>query len=133
VKQGAADQTADRLSQPGRLAAGVSSSFTPPQAAREQISCPISCKPSGIVIHHHWNRIMDPEDTTASERFDIAKVVVLSGWSLNILTCLTIIGAATYMVVSGKPIDDQLKQWASTCLGFLFATFVPLVKDFISK
>ena len=49
------------------------------------------------------------------------------------LTCLTIIGAATYMALSGKPIDGPLKEWASMCLGFLFATFVPLVKDFISK
>jgi hypothetical protein len=51
----------------------------------------------------------------------------------NVLTCLTIIGAAVYMVVTGKPIEGPLKEWASTCLGFLFATFVPLVKDFISK
>jgi len=72
-------------------------------------------------------------DDNSNERFDIAKIVVLSGWSLNVLTCLTIIGAATYMVVTGKPIDGPLKEWASMCLGFLFATFVPLVKDFISK
>jgi hypothetical protein len=69
----------------------------------------------------------------SNERFDIAKFVVLSGWSLNVMTCLTIIGAATYCVVTGKAIDGPLKEWASMCLGFLFATFVPLVKDFISK
>jgi hypothetical protein len=72
-------------------------------------------------------------EDNSGERFDIAKIVVLSGWSLNVLTCLTIIGAATYMALSGKVIDGPLKEWASMCLGFLFATFVPLVKDFISK
>lgn len=73
------------------------------------------------------------EEDNSSERFDIARIVVLSGWSLSLLTCLTVIGAATYMVLAGKPIDGPLKEWASMCLGFLFATFVPLVKDFISK
>jgi hypothetical protein len=72
------------------------------------------------------------EDNT-NERFDVAKIVVLSGWSLSILTCLIIIGSVTYMIVIGKPIEGPLKDWASMCLGFLFATFVPLVKDFISK
>lgn len=72
-------------------------------------------------------------DENSNERFDIAKVVILSGWSLNVLTCLVIIGAVVYMASSGKPIEGPLKEWASMCLGFLFATFVPLVKDFISK
>ena len=70
-------------------------------------------------------------DTNANERFDIAKIVVLSGWSLTIVTCLAIIGSATYLLVSKVSIDGPLKEWASTCLGFLFGTFVSLVKDFI--
>ncbi|ARQ95365.1 hypothetical protein [Bradyrhizobium phage BDU-MI-1] len=73
------------------------------------------------------------EETQTNDRFDTAQIVVLSGWSLTILACLCIIGAATYCSLVGKPLDGPLKEWASMCLGFLFATFVPLVKDFISK
>jgi hypothetical protein len=74
---------------------------------------------------------MAEDDSTARERFDIATVVVLSGWSLTILVCITIIGATTYMVVSHGAIDTPLKEWAGTCLGFLFGFFGSLVKDFI--
>jgi hypothetical protein len=71
------------------------------------------------------------DDVNASERFDIAKVIVLSGWSLTILVCIAVIGTATYLVATKSALDGPLKEWASTCLGFLFATFVSLVKDFI--
>jgi hypothetical protein len=71
------------------------------------------------------------DDANANERFDIAKVIVLSGWSLTILACIAIIGSATYLVVIKGSVDGPLKEWASTCLGFLFATFVSMVKDFI--
>jgi hypothetical protein len=71
------------------------------------------------------------DDTNENERFDIAKVVVLSGWSLVLLVCIAIIGSATYLVAKNGSVDGPLKEWASTCLGFLFATFVSFVKDFI--
>jgi hypothetical protein len=73
------------------------------------------------------------DDSNAGERFDIAKVVVLSGWSLTILVCIMIIGTATYNVVTHQAIDAPLKEWASMCLGFLFGAFVAMVKDFISN
>ena len=47
------------------------------------------------------------------------------------LACIAIIGSATYLVVIKGSVDGPLKEWASTCLGFLFATFVSMVKDFI--
>jgi hypothetical protein len=58
-------------------------------------------------------------------------MIVLSGWSLTILVCISIIGSATFLVVIKGAVDGPLKEWASTCLGFLFATFVSMVKDFI--
>lgn len=70
-------------------------------------------------------------DDNASERFDIAKIVVLSGWSLTILVCIIVIATATWCVVQRQTIDTPLKEWASMCLGFLFGAFVSLVKDFI--
>jgi hypothetical protein len=73
-----------------------------------------------------------PDETAATkERFDIAEVVVLSGWSLTLLVCISIIGSAVYLAVVKGSIDGPLKEWASTCLGFLFASFISMVKDFI--
>lgn len=72
-------------------------------------------------------------DDNGNERFDVAKVVILSGWSLSLLTCFAVIAAAIFLAVTGKPIDGPLKEWSGMCLGFLLATFVPLVKDFIAK
>ena len=71
------------------------------------------------------------DDTNANERFDIAKVVVLSGWSLTILVCISVIGTAIYMSLAKSSIDAPVKEWASTCLGFLFGAFLSLVKYFI--
>lgn len=70
-------------------------------------------------------------DDQASVRFDTAKIVVLSGWALTIAVCVAVIGAATYCIATHTAMDDVLKQWGSTCLGFLFGAFVSLVKDFI--
>jgi hypothetical protein len=36
------------------------------------------------------------------ERFDIAKAVILSGWSLMLLSCLIVIGAAVYQDFIGS-------------------------------
>jgi len=71
------------------------------------------------------------EQDKASERFDVSKLVVLSGWSLTLLVCISVIGAAIYMSLTKGSIDAPVKDWASTCLGFLFGAFVGLVKDFI--
>jgi hypothetical protein len=67
-----------------------------------------------------------------NERFDIAKVVVLSGWSLTLLACLTVIGAAVYSLAVHRSIDPALEKWATLCFGFLFGSISALVKDFIS-
>ena len=69
-------------------------------------------------------------DPTSSERFDIAKVVVLSGWSLTILVCMVVIGAALWLAIKSGEMAT-LKEWAGLCLGFLLGAFVTLVKDFI--
>jgi hypothetical protein len=71
------------------------------------------------------------EDVNANARFDIAKIVVLSGWALTIMVCIAIIGSSTYLLMTKGVLDGALKEWASTCLGFLFGAFVSLVKDFI--
>ncbi len=71
-----------------------------------------------------------PVDPAAAERSDIAKIVVLSGWSLTIAACLFIIGAAVYLAIA-RGDAGPLKEWAGLCLGFLLGNFVTLVKDYI--
>lgn len=72
-------------------------------------------------------------DENSNERFDVTKVVILSGWSLALLTCVAVIAAAVYLILIGKPVDGPLKDWSMMCLAFLFTNFLPVVKDFISK
>jgi hypothetical protein len=67
-----------------------------------------------------------------NERFDIAKTVILSGWSLLLLACLVVIAAATWQLCAHQAIDDTLKGFATLCFGFLFGSFPALVKDFIN-
>ena len=68
-----------------------------------------------------------------SDRYDVTKIVILSGWSLALLTCVTVIAAAVYQAVTAGTVEVNLKGWVGMCLLFLFTNFLPLVKDFISK
>jgi hypothetical protein len=61
------------------------------------------------------------------ERFDLARIVVLSGWILTLLVCAGIILAT---LLQENP-QGPLKEMAATCLGFLFGSFATIVKDFI--
>jgi hypothetical protein len=70
-------------------------------------------------------------DDENNARFDVAKIVVLSGWSLTILACLVVIMGAVYAAFQTADPLAPLKEWASMCLGFLLGAFVTLVKDFI--
>lgn len=70
----------------------------------------------------------DPTEDTR----DTVKIVILSGWSLTLLVCLTIIGAAIYKALA-DPNMEPLKQWAGMCLGFLLGSFVSMVKDYTTK
>ncbi len=71
---------------------------------------------------------MEPTD-----RYDVSKIIILSGWSLALLTCVTVVTAAVYQALTIGKVEDNLKGWVGMCLVFLFTNFVPIVKDFISK
>lgn len=70
-------------------------------------------------------------DQNANDKYDVTKIIVLSGWSLTIAVCLVIIGAAVYTSLQPESTPGPLKEWAGMCLGFLLGSFVGLVKDFI--
>lgn len=74
----------------------------------------------------------DDVDNTSKKRFEITRFVVLSGWIVTIVICAILVLASTYMTVILKTEPPSpLKDHAGLALGFLFGSFVGLVKDFI--
>lgn len=65
-----------------------------------------------------------------AERTDMARVVLLSGWALTLLACVSIIGAAVYTAIVTHDMTP-IREWAGTCLGFLLGNVFASVKDFI--
>jgi hypothetical protein len=53
---------------------------------------------------------MTDEASNANERFDVSKMVVLSGWSLTLLVCIAVIGTAVYVSVTKNSIDAPIKD-----------------------
>lgn len=84
--------------------------------------------------------VIDPTDTErdnleiklTKNRFDAAKGVVLTGWILLMLTCVGIILANVYMWLNGLEVPETLSNWGSAVIGFLFGSFITLLKEFIS-
>jgi hypothetical protein len=72
-------------------------------------------------------------DDNADDRYNIAKIIVLSGWALTLLVCWATIIGTVWLILRGHPVDDTLKGFAQTSFGFLFGSFVALVKDFMPK
>jgi len=65
-----------------------------------------------------------------NDRYEVVKIVVLSGWALTLLTCFVVLLAAVYSLAHGT-IDVTLKEFAILCFGFLFGNIPVLVKEFI--
>jgi hypothetical protein len=68
-----------------------------------------------------------------TDRYDVAKIVILSGWALTLLTCFAIVGVAAYSLIVYRTIDEALKGFATLCLGFLFGSIPTMVKDFLKS
>ncbi len=63
--------------------------------------------------------------------YNIAKIVVLSGWALTLLVCFIVLLAAIYSLAKHGTIDITLKEFAILCFGFLFGNIPVLVKEFM--
>lgn len=72
--------------------------------------------------------------TTDRRRRKIVHGIILSGWVLTILTMVSIIGTALWLIVAQDfaKLPEELAQWCGIALGFLFGTFTSIVKDFIA-
>lgn len=63
----------------------------------------------------------------------MVKAIVLSGWVLSLVVILSILVTTMYFLISGQAVPDILREWAGICLGFLFGTFMGMVKDYIES
>lgn len=71
-------------------------------------------------------------DPYAKPRFNVAKIIVLTGFALTMLVCLILVCVSSYLLISIGTIPDALREWAGLALGYLFGTFSALIKDFIA-
>lgn len=72
------------------------------------------------------------DDPNASARFDVGKVVVISGWIAAIVVAVSIVLAMVYLCLSGRDVPSSLKELGVASITFLFTQFGPLVRDFIT-
>lgn len=78
------------------------------------------------------NNNSELDNKITKNRFDAAKGVVLTGWILLMLTCVGIIAANVLLWVTGNEVPETLSNWGSAVIGFLFGSFITLLKEFIS-
>lgn len=73
--------------------------------------------------------------TVSQERTSTVTAIILSGWALSALTAFVIVLGAVYMMVISPDhtCPPVLREWAGTTLGFLFGTFMTMVKDFVGN
>lgn len=73
-----------------------------------------------------WN-----ENKEKKNRFSTTRLMILTGWLLLLIICLCIIFSNLYMIlVMGVAPGETLANWGSTVLGFLFGSFVTMVREF---
>jgi hypothetical protein len=73
------------------------------------------------------------EDNNTEDRFITTRGIIVTGWFLLIILCMLIVGSTLYLILSGSIVPEVLINWTSTVLGFLFGTFITLIKEFITK
>lgn len=77
--------------------------------------------------------VMPEPDPYALPRFNVAKVIVLTGFSLTMLVCLVLVTTSAWLFITTGDVPDALREWAGLALGYLFGTFTALVSDFTDR
>lgn len=75
---------------------------------------------------------MSTEDPNAAERFDVAKTVMLVGFSAATAAAFIILCAWAVTVLKGWPVDQSLREMALMSLTFL-TTLSGFAKQFVDK
>lgn len=70
---------------------------------------------------------------TNGNRYITTRGIIVTGWILLIVLCMLVVGTTLYLMFLGQPVPKNLENWTSTVIGFLFGTFVTLIKEFMSE
>jgi len=68
---------------------------------------------------------------SSEKRFITSRGIIVTGWVALLLVGISIILANVYLWVTGSMVPSALENWGSMVLGFLFGTFISLIKEFI--
>lgn len=63
----------------------------------------------------------------------VVRAVIISGWVLTLVTMVALMGSAMWLLLEGRPVPEELRQWSGIALGFLFGTFTSIVRDYIAQ
>ncbi len=70
--------------------------------------------------------------TNETNRYITTRGIIVTGWVLLIVLCMLIVGSTLYLMLTNKTVPTNLENWTSTVLGFLFGTFITLIKEFMN-
>lgn len=79
-------------------------------------------------------QLTDAEISAARKRRKIVHGIILSGWVMTLLTMIAIVGASLWLILAKDfaKLPEELAQWSSIAIGFLFGTFSTVVQNFVS-
>lgn len=66
-------------------------------------------------------------------KFTLNTFVIATGWIVLIGVCLVILGGTIYFIWEEKLDATILRDWGNLALGFLFGSFVTIMKDFFGN
>lgn len=72
----------------------------------------------------------DPNDPNANQRFDIGKMIVISGWAITLLVSVSLIMLSLWLIMHGLDVPSPLKEWSGIAIGFLFGNLMTMIFNF---
>lgn len=72
------------------------------------------------------------DERSTRRRSAIVRGIIVSGWLVTLVTMVALIGSAMWLLLEGRPVPEELRQWAGIALGFLFGAFAGIVRDYIT-
>lgn len=75
---------------------------------------------------------LNPQEQEQNKsRFITTRGIIVTGWLMLMMMCIVILGANVYMWVTMQTPPEALINWGSSVIGFLFGTFITLLKEFM--
>lgn len=74
--------------------------------------------------------VIDPLAAQAADRYDVSKIIVISGWAITLAVVVITIMASLYLMFMGHEVPSPLKEWGGMAYGFLFGNLATLIMNF---